>query len=202
VELLAHDLYLLLQKLEIDSTFLLGFSMGGVVAQKFALDYPQKTRGLIILGSSSECNAAAAAWYQERASLAEERGMEAVVEGDTERCFTSAFKMNQPTIVAEYQRMRAQTDPRGYARVARAMASLYQHPLTPELGRITCPTLILVGEEDIACPPGASVIMHRRIPGSQLRIIKGWPHQVLIEAPQELNTAVLEFLAAVSQKRA
>lgn len=194
---LAHDLSLLLDALKIKDTFIVGFSMGGVIALQFALDYPQRTKGMVVLSSSSECNAQAAKWYEERAALAESQGLGAVAEGDAERCFTPEFRARNPEVLAEYREFRSRTSPQGYARVARAMSELYPHPLTPELGKIKCPALIMVGEQDQAAPPGGSVIMHRRIPGSQLRIVKGWGHQVLLESPQKLNSAVLDFLTSL-----
>lgn len=195
----AHDLCLLLDALKIKDTFIVGFSMGGVIALQFALDYSQRTKGIVVLSSSSECNAQAARWYEERAALAERRGLEAVAGEDAERCFTPQFRDSHPEVVAKYKTLRSRTNPRGYARAAQAMAELYPHPLTPELSKIKCPTLILVGEQDMAAPPGGSVIMHRRIPGSQLRIVKGWAHQVLLEAPQELNTTILDFLTSLQK---
>ena len=66
--------------------------------------------------------------------------------------------------------------------------------LTPCLSRISCPTLLIWGEEDRIFPPAVGEGLQRMISGSKLRIIKKSGHIPMWETPEEVNQAVLEFL--------
>jgi pimeloyl-ACP methyl ester carboxylesterase len=84
-------------------------------------------------------------------------------------------------------------DPQGFAEVTRAMAGLNENPMTEEIHQIQCPTLIIVGEKDFL-GAGGSVIMSRRIPNSQLDIVKERGHGLFLEDPRGFNEKVIAFL--------
>ena len=167
--------------------------MGGVVAQRFALDYPQMAKALIIVSSSSQVNPQAIDRYEQRARAAEEGGMKAIAQ-DLERRFYPGFLEKNPDFLKKYRKQFLSNNPRGWAMAARSMA---RYNYTEELARIKCPTLVIVGENDVSVGVGGSVIISRRIPGSQLKIIKGCGHDIAREKPEEFNAAVLDFLASV-----
>ena len=198
LESFSQDLYLLLKALKIDEAFVLGFSMGGVIAQRFALDYPQITKALIVVGSASECNQQAIERYETTADIVEKHGMKVLereMEGYfTERRFFPAFAKRNPDLVARFREHWLGNDPKGYARAARAMAKC---ALTPQLENIRCPTLIIVGDKDISVGVGGSVIMNRRIAGSQLKIFRDCGHDPMTEQAELFNATVLEFLTKV-----
>lgn len=197
-EIFSEDLYLLLKALKIDEAFVLGYSMGGVIAQRFALDYPEITKALIIVSSASECNQQAIERYETTAHIAEKHGMEVLereMEGYfTKRRFFPGFAERNPDSVAKFRKHWLGNDPKGYARAARAMAKC---ALTSQLGNIRCPTLIIVGDKDISAGVGGSVIMSRHIPGSQLKMLKDCGHDPMTEQPELFNATVMEFLATV-----
>ena len=195
--LFASDLAGLLRKLSVERAYVLGHSMGGVIALRFALDHPELTAGLIVSASSSEVNPKAIEYWDDLAATVEKKGMEAV-PFDPARVFSKEFGARNPDLVAAFARTRPVNDPNAYARAARAMA---RYNYTPELGKITCPTLVIVGDQDMVTPPGGSVIMSRRIPGSKLIIFKGLGHVSYVENPEVYNSAVLGFLAEAEKKR-
>ncbi len=100
-------------------------SAGSVVALQFALDYPARAAGLVLVGAASECAAAAQRFYEEVARLAEREGMDPV------RCRLGLRRerdgVAEPNPVA--------------AKVARCMGNLHLQPLTLRLHEIRCPTL-------------------------------------------------------------
>ncbi|MBA7593564.1 3-oxoadipate enol-lactonase 2 [subsurface metagenome] len=193
-EMFATDLCLLLKKLNIERVFVHGHSMGGVIAQRFALDYPEMTMALIISHSSSEVKAEAIQRYNELADIAESRGMEALPITPPEVAFAKGFIEKNPKFVTQFQGRMFHNDPKAYAAAARAMGC---YNYTEELAKIGCPTLIIVGDQDLMTPPGGSVIMHRRIPGSELVIFKDCGHISFIEQPEVYNNTILRFLAMV-----
>ncbi len=188
--LFAEDLHRLLARLGIARVYLLGHSMGGVIAQRFALDYPQQVEALILVSTSSEVGPRATAAWEDRIRGIEEKGMEGITPF-AGWAYAPEFAQAHPEAVEERLRVVLRNDPQAYIRATRAVSS---YNYTPELARIGCPTLILQGDKDIITPPGGSVIMNRNIPGSQLKIFKDCGHMLPTEKEKEFVEAVLEFL--------
>ena len=178
---LAADLRAVLDAAGIAQAVVLGHSAGGVVAMQFALDHPERTAGLVLVGTASECNQRARDFYEDLAAIAETRGMDPV--------------RRRLGVGAEQARL-APTDPATFARVARAMASLNVAPLTPRLGEIHCPAQMIVGEKDFL-GAGGSVILHRQIAGSRLAIVPERGHGLFAEDPDGFNALLLDFLSSV-----
>jgi len=193
----AHDLSLLLGKLGIEKSYVLGISMGGVIAQRFALDYPQVVEALILVSTSSEVGERAAQAWEAQAAVLEQEGWDALA-ARRELAYAPAFAQAHPEILAEDAERIARNDPKAYVRATRGIGC---YNFTPELHRISCPTLILQGEADVLTPPGGSVIMHRNIPGSELVLLKDCGHSIPIEQPQEFLRLLLGFLERVESRR-
>jgi pimeloyl-ACP methyl ester carboxylesterase len=178
---LAADLRAVLDRAGVARAVVLGHSAGGVIALRFALDFPDRCAGLVLVGTASECNERAFRFYEELATLAE--------QGDTARVHK---RLGLPAPAPD-QRL---ANPAAFAKVARCMGNLHREPLTPELDRIRCPTLILVGEKDFL-GAGGSVILSRRIAGSRLEIVPGRGHGIFLEDPAGFNRMVGEFIASL-----
>jgi pimeloyl-ACP methyl ester carboxylesterase len=176
---LADDLRRVLDAAGVERAVVLGHSAGGVVAMQFALDQPQRTAGLVLVGTASECNQRARQFYEDLASIADERGMDPVY---------------RRLGVSKEQAQQAPTDPATFARVARAMASLNEAPLTPRLGEIRCPAQMIVGEKDFL-GAGGSVILSRQIADAALAIVPERGHGIFLEDPDGFNQLVSAFLA-------
>ena len=155
---------------------LLGHSAGGVVAMRCVIDHPELVRSVILVGTSSECNARAMSYYESIAELAEREGGGAVVR---------RLGTRDETPIAP--------EPRGFARVARAMGSLHVSPLTSELEGVRRPALVIVGEKDLL-GVGGSVIISRRLAGSRLEIVPERGHPIFHEDPATFERMILAFL--------
>jgi 3-oxoadipate enol-lactonase len=191
--LFARDLATLLDRLDVRDAHVVGHSGGGVVSQRFALDFPDRVRSLVLVSTSSEVNEKAARAWQRLADVVEQRGFAA--EGGAEaRGFSAAFAAAHPEVVAEMGRRTRANDPAAYAATARAFGS---YDWTGELGAIRAPTLILQGLEDALTPPGGSVILSRRIPRSRLVMVPGAGHNLPLEMPSLFVAATLAFLGGV-----
>jgi pimeloyl-ACP methyl ester carboxylesterase len=192
---LGDDLVELLNVLELDRADLCGFSLGGTIVMRAAIDHPDRVGRLLPVATSSRVGRAAAPWYEERARLADEgvERLHPVLEQDTREQFT-----NLPAEFANHWTIRRQStaDPRGFANACRAMASLHPRPLDPDLSRVRVPTLVLAAELDPLCPPRAGEIIAAGIPGARLEVLGGAGHQVEVERPEELSRAIQTFLSA------
>jgi 3-oxoadipate enol-lactonase len=190
---LAADLAGLLDALGIDRVHLCGLSMGGVIAQRFALDHPKRLRSLILVSTSSEVGPRAVANWQRLADRVEERGFDDR-SADATPSFSPEFAATHPELVrALGERVRG-NDPRAYAAAARAVSD---YSWTAELRRVEVPVLILQGLADRLTPPGGSVLMSRSLPSARLLMIPGAGHFLPLEEPVAFCAAVLAFTGAV-----
>jgi len=194
----ACDLAGLFDACAVESAHVLGISMGGVIAQRLALDFPARVRSLVLVSTSSEVGQKSIAAWQRLADRIERDGFDAQT-ADASRAFAPAFAARHPEIVADLGQRNAACDPQGYAAAARAVSD---YNWTAELPRLAAPTLILQGLDDQLTPPGGAVKMSRALPQARLLMIAGAGHNLPIERPDVFHNSVLAFTAGVDFVRA
>jgi 3-oxoadipate enol-lactonase len=196
-QLFARDLAGLARACQVTRAHVAGISMGGVVAQRFALDFPELVQSLTLISTSSEVSAQAQAAWEKTAKVIEERGFSANA-GFAERIFAPSFVTAHPELVRDMANRTATNDPRAYAAAARAIGA---YNWTADLKRVHTPTLILQGLEDTLTPPGGSVKMSRVLPHARLLLIPDCGHVVPDEKPEVFTCTLLAFLAGIDLSR-
>jgi len=188
----AADLAALLDHLNIPDAVIMGSSMGGTITQRFILDFPDKTAAAVIMSTSSEVNDAGRQRWEAQADFIEQNGMRAWIERSRPEGQTPEYLAAHPEITAsEERRIANNPDAHVYAQVARAVA-FYNY--TQELEQVRKPTLVMVGDKDGMTPPGGSVIISRRIPEAELKILPGRGHGLEQEDPTQVVDLVRDFL--------
>jgi pimeloyl-ACP methyl ester carboxylesterase len=196
----ARDLAGLLDHLGVDKAVIMGTSMGGTIAQRFILDFPERTLAAVIMSTSSEVNERGRQRWFDQADAIEREGMAAWVRRSRPPEQTQEYLQAHPELLeAEERRIANNPDGRVYAQVARAVAD---YNYTEELKGVRVPTLVLVGGEDKQTPPGGSVIISRTIPGAELHILPGYGHSLAREAPEEVAALVTAFLDRILEPAA
>jgi len=193
---LTEDLHRLLRALAVDGAFVLGYSMGGRIALQLALDHPDVVRALILANSAVGATPPAPEAVERRKSLFAllERGdLEAVAEQMTASSFSPGLMERDPARFQRYKAIKLQNDPRRFARVWGALATAPP----PELGRLSCPVLVIAGERDSFLTLDAARAAHAAIPNSRLEVLPTG-HAAAIEAPADFNRIVEEFLAGAA----
>jgi pimeloyl-ACP methyl ester carboxylesterase len=192
---LGGDLVALMDSIAIDHAHIAGFSLGGTIAMRMAIDHPARVRGLVLVATSSRVGRTAADWYRQRAEMVEHRDplIRDTLDRDTADVYSeSPAELDAGLLI----RRQSTSDPRGYGNACTAMAALNAAPLDPELSQISAPTLIVASERDRHCPPKAAEIIAAGIKGSRLEIIPGAGHPIPVEKPGELAGSMNSFLAA------
>lgn len=195
--LFAQDLASVMDACGVRQAHVLGISMGGVITQRFGLDFGERVHSLTLVSTSSEVGEKSIAAWQRLADRIERDGFDAK-SVDASRSVSPGFATRCPEVVAELGRRNAACDPKGYARGARAVSD---YNWTPELARLQMPVLILQGLEDQLTPPGGSVKMSRVLPKARLLMIEQAGHNLPIEQPALFRNTVAAFLAGVDASR-
>ena len=217
IHTLASDLATLMDTLGLEQAAIIGISMGGMIAQAFASNYPERAAALVLVSSASVFPEAGRAGLKERARLAAESGMAPMVAPAIDRWFTGQFKakaLDNPLastgggpdvpealrlnryayeagIVAAISQMILGTDPRGYAACCLALA---ETDITPDLHRIKCPTLVMSGAEDPTLSVESQENLAVGISQSTRLVVEDSSHLVPIEQAEEFNNHLLNFL--------
>ena len=192
---LGGDLVGLCDALELERATLAGFSLGGTIAMRVALDAPERVAALALVATSSRVGRAAQGWYLERAAMVDDGDprLRETLDQDTADVYRAK---PEETDAGLHIRRASTSDPRGYANACRAMADLRDHPLDDELGLITAPATILAGDQDQHCPPRAGEIIAEHIPGSGLEVLPGAGHPLPVERPDETTEAIRRITAS------
>jgi 3-oxoadipate enol-lactonase len=193
LELLADDLNALLDRLGVKNAHYCGLSMGGMIGQTFALKYPGVLRTLMLADTTSRYPAEAWPTWQERIKLAEEKGMQPLVEPTLARWFTESFRKSNPAPVAAIGKLIASTPVAGYVGCCHAIPKINA---TARLKEIKAPILVLCGDKDPGTPPAMAEEIHRNAPGSKLVMIADAAHLSNLEQPAAFTKAMQDFLAA------
>jgi len=194
LELLGEDAVALLDVLEIEKVHWVGLSMGGMIGQSVALNYPKRLRSLALCDTSAAIAPEAQPIWQERIDAVREKGVESQLEPTMERWFTPTFLNLNPNMLGVIRKEFLATPAQGYLGCIYAIRKLNY---LDRLSIIKIPTLIMVGEDDPGTPVSASEAMHQRIPSSKLVIIKSARHLSSVEQPEAFNTNLLTFLMSL-----
>jgi pimeloyl-ACP methyl ester carboxylesterase len=188
----AEDLNGLLDYLGIEKAVVMGVSWGGVLVQRFALDYPERCAAIVLDSTSSEVNPRSAENWYLRGEVA--RLGQTALEG---REIAPAFEGH--VTMAEQRDVESRVAPEhleSYVAQARATAGLREHSMTPYLNRIECPALVVGGGQDKVAGAGGSVVIARAIgENARLEILQEAGHGVYRQGRDEFRKLLLEFLA-------
>ncbi len=183
----------LLDHLGLDRAVVAGLSMGGYVAFAFLRQYPERVAGLILADTRAAADTAEA--FERRTDQQDQVarvGTAALVETLLEGLLCEHTRTSRLELVERVRRLMAANPPAGFIGALEAMK--HRADATEELAGIAVPTLVLVGDDDALSPPEVAKAMQERIPGSELVVLPGAGHLSSLEAADEFNAAVADFL--------
>lgn len=187
---MARDLAGAMDSLGIEKADVLGVSMGGMIAQFLAADYPEKVGKLILAVTAARPNPVLSASVEEWEALARKGDHAAFMDSNLRLIYSEGYyRKNKWTIPL----VGALTIPKSYGRFFAQAAACRSHDAWERLPEIAVPTLIIGGEKDLCLGAEASREIADRIPGAKLKIYEQWGHGLYEEAP-DFNDTVLDFL--------
>ncbi len=187
----VSDLVGVLDKAGIQRTDLVGFSLGGMIAQSLALARPERVRRLALISAVAGRTPEEMRKLSERAGKVREQGVGSVLDAADRRWFTDGFRKRHPEQVKKRLEALLENDPVSYAEAYRVFA---ETDMGDRIHQIAHRTLVVTGENDVGSNPRMARFMHQRIGGSKLVILPGLKHSLLVEAPDTIADLLLDFL--------
>jgi len=185
----TEDLLALLDHLKIDTTALVGLSVGGMIAQRMAVRVPERVQAVTLCCTAAKIGKPEL-WAQ-RIAAVENGGIEPIADNVLERWFTPLFRETQPDEVAGWRNMLVRTPAHGYAGTC---AAIRDADLRPDAGSIKAPTLCVAGDQDGSTPAEVVKGTADLIPGAGLELIEGAGHIPCVEKPSVLSRLIHQHL--------
>src|SRR5215212_5135956 len=196
---MADDALAVLDHLGVERAHVLGWSMGGMIAQELAVAYPERVDRLALLSTVARSYPWLSTWFG-WAAQARERGMDTtgMALWLMPWFYTTAFMSQGEKVQAALDAAAADPDvitAEGYAAQAAACRAYVKTASLDRLAAITAMTLVLVGADDVLTPPVYAWEIGERIANARVAVLSGGGHGIPLERPDAVNNAVLDFLA-------
>ncbi|MET3859496.1 3-oxoadipate enol-lactonase [Dietzia sp. 2505] len=186
---LSGDVLALLDGMGVDRFHVVGLSLGGAVAQWLAVHEPTRVRSTALLCTAARFGEPTG--WAERAAAVREGGTGAVADAVVARWVTAGRAEQDPALVAGLREMILATSAEGYAAACDAL-SVWDG--RADLGRITCPTLVVAGDEDPSTPPDVVRELADGIPGAEFVTLSPAAHVPTVEMPERVSEVLRSHL--------
>ena len=187
---MAKDQAEAMEQLGISKADIFGVSMGGMIAQQFAIEYPEKVNKLVLTVTASRPNPVLTESIEEWVSLAKKEDHAAFLDSNLRRIYSPGYYRKNKWMVPVLGKL---TKPKSYDRLFVQAEACLTHDAFDKLPDIQAPTLVVGGEQDLALSGDASREIAEKIPGAQLHIYPQWGHGLYEEA-KDFNQMVFDFL--------
>jgi len=203
METLADDAAALIEALGCAPCHFVGLSMGGFIGMRLAARRPELVRSLVLIETSADPEPAAnVPRYRLLGGIVRllgTFGMRLVMPKVMRIMFGRTF-LGDPAREADRRLWRERGMANRPQGIIRALDGVIERkPIYDELGKIAVPTLVMVGDEDVATVPAKAERIHAAITGSRLVVIPGAGHTSSVEQPDVVNAALEGFLASVTE---
>ncbi|PMC34286.1 alpha/beta hydrolase [Bacillus sp. UMB0899] len=189
----VDQLLALMNHLQIKQCHLVGFSMGGMVAQSLALHQQEKLKSLTIMSAVANRTNEQTKAILSRVEEVKQNGPLATIDPAIKRWFSPEFLETEKDIIAKIKTRLQTNNPQSYIAAYSLFATADQE-LSPILHQIDVPTLIITGEHDIGSNPLMSKQMHEQIKNSELIIVDKMKHMLPVEDAETVNEIIQKFI--------
>lgn len=188
---LVDDLEALRAELGIERAHFIGHSLGGMIGPAYARRYPQHVISLGLLSTAAGRTPEDSTKVKGVVAAMEEKGIPPVLETLKDRWFTPEFGQKRPEVISNRLKQVIETDAGVFLNVFHIYA---ETEMAPWLHEVKSPSLVLTGEFDGGCPPRLNEFIAGELDNSELVILDGLRHAILLEAPERVAAPVGAFL--------
>ena len=167
-----------------DGAIVMGLSLGGCVAQAFAVRHPQLVRGLALIDTTCWYGESAPDDWAGRAQRAVDQGMASLADFQLARWFSPGFAEERPDIGRHLLEVFQANDVAAYVATCHAMGAM---DLRDRIGSIAVPTTIIVGADDPATSPPHAERLRTLIPSASMHVVPDCSHLSAVEAPATIG---------------
>lgn len=188
IEMLGNDVLELLDFLKIEKVNFCGLSIGGLTGQWLGIHVPERLNKLILCNTALKIGSAEG--WNTRIAAVQKNSLKSIVSGTQERWFTSEFVAENKSEVDAVLDKFLQTPLAGYCSCC---AAVRDADFTNEVSKISVPTLIIAGTEDLVTTVNDGDFLMKKIPNSILTALKA-AHISNIEIAYDFTKLLLEFI--------
>lgn len=188
---LVADLEALRARTGYETAHFAGHSLGGMIGPAYARAHPGRVLSLGLLSTAAFRTPDDSAKVQGVVTAMQQRGIPEVLETLTDRWFTDGFIEEHGDVVRARLKQVVATDPDVFMNVFRIYATT---EMAPWLHEVRAPSLILTGENDGGCNPRLNRLIDAALPDSELVVLPGYKHSLLLEAGELVAQHVKRFI--------
>jgi pimeloyl-ACP methyl ester carboxylesterase len=199
MSLFVEDIHGLMKALGVEEAYFVGYSMGGRIALELAINYPELVKALVLANSAlrpTRSSTETVEGWRTMLDLLDKGDIKRVAEIIATGAFTPGFQAKNPIEFERYLNVVLRNKPDGLARI---MRSLFTPPASPDLSKVKCPVLLIMGANDPNVGVEQGKKAQEEIAGSKL-VILPTGHATALELPDKFNSAVIEFLSGLGQR--
>jgi 3-oxoadipate enol-lactonase len=174
----------------VTTTHLIGMSMGGMIAQQFAIDYPSRVLSLTLCDTSSRTPPEARDMWNQRAALVRREGTTALANATMERWFTPDFRRTHRETVEKICDVLLRTASEGYAMACEALRDFDAHA---RVAALRMPTLAVAGRYDGGTPVAVTEALAQAIQGAHFEVLEA-AHLAPVEESHRFAALLETFL--------
>jgi len=192
---MASDVAILLDHLALDTAVIGGLSMGGYITFALFNRAPERFTGMILADTKAKADTPEGLeGRRQTIALARAEGATGVATSMLPKVLGKTSSARRPDVVATVRAMIERSATEGIVGAVEAMMA--RPDRTSDLPRISCPTLVIVGEEDVVTPVADAVAMQNQIARSRLVILPEAGHLSNLEVPDNFTLALGDFLSS------
>jgi pimeloyl-ACP methyl ester carboxylesterase len=191
---LSEQLTRLMDELAIARAALAGFSLGGMIVRRFAVDHPERASAIVVLNSAHDRTEAERDAVRNRVEQARLHGPDATIDAAIERWFTPVYRAANPGPVAEVRAAILANDRTVYPKLYSVLAE-GDAEIADAIAGLRIPFLAMTSEDDPGNTPEMSRRMASLVPGAEVKIVPGLRHMGIWEEPTLFAEAILDFIA-------
>ncbi|MEM6577463.1 MAG: alpha/beta hydrolase [Pseudomonadota bacterium] len=191
LDALVNDLERVRERSGFKSAHVAGHSLGGMIGPAYARRFPERVLSLGLLSTAAFRTKEDSRKVWGVVEAMEEKGIPQILPTLTDRWFTDAFIAEHPDVVERRLKQVIDTDAEVFLNVFRIYAGT---EMAPWLHEVTAPSLVLTGENDGGCNPRLNKEIDDALPNSELVVLPGYKHSLLLEAGDVVARHIVDFI--------